>query len=132
MTVLEELKKILPEIADRFPSVSVLYLFGSHAAGTARARSDVDIAVFTDGSESPLMDLELAVLVEKRLKRPVDVVVMQKVSPILQHEVLRNKIRLFERNPSQRARLEVRSFRAYLDAVYYQEKREMWRKARHR
>jgi predicted nucleotidyltransferase len=55
-------------------------LFGSHASGTSKDDSVVDIAVFTDGLETPKMDLELGVFHEKRLKRPMDMVIMQKVS----------------------------------------------------
>jgi uncharacterized protein len=120
---------MIPEIMTRFPSITVMYLFGSHAFGTPREESDVDIGVFTDGSEPPMMDLELGVFIEKQLKRPVDVVIMQKVSPVLQHEVLSNKIRIYEKDPQLRIFQENRSLREYLDAIYYQQKRAVLRKA---
>ena len=81
------------------------------------------MATFTDSTESPTMDLELGTFLQQRLNRPFDVVILQKASPILQHEVLSNKIRIYEKSPEIRAKLEVRSFRAYLDAIHYQEKR---------
>jgi predicted nucleotidyltransferase len=120
---------MIPEIMTRFPSITVMYLFGSHAFGTPREESDVDIGVFTDGSEPPMMDLELGVFIEKQLKRSVDVVIMQKVSPVLQHEVLSNKIRIYEKDPQLRIFQENRSLREYLDAMYYQQKRAVPRKA---
>jgi predicted nucleotidyltransferase len=129
MPVQEHLKQLAPEIADRFPSIVVMYLFGSHASGAPKAASDVDVAIFTDGTQSPTMDLQLGVFLQDRLKRRVDVVVMQKSSPILQHEVLRNKIRIFEIDADRRAFLENRSLRAYLDARYYQKMRASRRKA---
>jgi predicted nucleotidyltransferase len=129
MSATAHLSQLLTEITDKFPSIQVMYLFGSHAAGTNRADSDVDIAVFTDGSESPLMDLELGAFLQQQLKRAVDVVVLQKASPILQHEVLRNKIRLFEKSGINRAFLENKSLRAYLDARHYQHLRALWRKS---
>ena len=89
----------------------------------------MDIAVFTDGHESPLMDLELGGFLEKQLKRPVDVAIMQKVSPVLQHEVLNNKIRIFEKDAQLRIFQENRSLREYLDVMYYQQKRAGRRKA---
>jgi uncharacterized protein len=121
------LSQLLTEIADKFPSIQVMYLLGSLAAGTNRADSDVDIAVFTDGSESPLMDLELGALLQQELRRAADVVILQKASPILQHEVLRNKIRLFEKSGIDRAFLENQSLRAYLDVCHYQRLRALWR-----
>lgn len=127
MSIENHLRRLIPETTNKFPSIQVLYLFGSHASGTAGTDSDVDIAVFTDGSDSPMMDLELGVFLQKRLNRAVDVVIMQKASPILQHEVLSQKERIFEKAPTVRALLENQSLRAYLDARYYQRKRAFWR-----
>jgi predicted nucleotidyltransferase len=84
--VMEKLRELLPEIVERFPALQVLYLFGSQATGGARSDSDVDLAVYFDDDAyqaNPLLDLELGLLVEGRMRRPVDVVVMQRVSPIM-------------------------------------------------
>ncbi len=127
MSIKDHLTQLMPKTVTRFPSIQVLYLFGSQASGTPGVDSDVDIAVFTDGSETPTMDLELGVFLEQRLKRGVDVVIMQKASPILQHEVLRQKVRIFEKSPANRAFLENKSLRAYLDAHHYQHRRALGR-----
>ena len=37
--------KLLPEIFANYPGIQAVYLFGSHAAGTARTTSDLDLAV---------------------------------------------------------------------------------------
>lgn len=123
MSILNRIKKNIPEIIAEFPSVQVMYLFGSHAAGRDRMDSDVDIAVFTDGNESPTMDLELGIFLKQRIGAPVDVVILQKASPLLRHEVLRNKIRIFERNSAFRAIQEATAFHDYMDARHYQQKR---------
>ena len=129
MSVKSRLKNLMPEIIAGFPPIRVMYLFGSCASGTSRRDSDVDIAVFTDGREAATMDLDLGVFLQQRLNRPVDVVIMQKASSILQHEVLRNKDRIFEKNTATRTFLENQSLRAYLDARHYQRKRAQWRKS---
>lgn len=121
--IISNIKKFIPRINTDFPSILVCYLFGSHAAGKNTNDSDLDIAIFTDSTESPTMDLELGAFLQQRLNLPVDVVILQNTSPILQHEVLSNKIRIYEKSPEIRAKLEVRSFRAYLDALHYQNKR---------
>lgn len=126
MSIKNHLEKLVPEIIARFPSITVMYLFGSHASGKSGPESDVDIAVFTDEKETPTMDLELGVFLQQKLHQPVEVVIMQKVSPILQHEVLGKKIRIFEKNRGIRAFSENQSLRAYLDARYYQHKRALW------
>ncbi len=129
MSIKNHLNQLIPEMISRFPSIQVMYLFGSHASGTPKAKSDVDIAVFTDGRETPTMDLEVGVFLQQRLNRPVDVVIIQKVSPILQHEILRKKVCIFKKTTASRAFLENQSLRAYLDARHYQRKRAFWRKS---
>ena len=129
MSIKNHLAQLVPEIIAKFPSIQIIYLFGSHASDTPKANSDVDIAVFTDGRETPTMDLELGAFLQQRLNRPVDVVIMQKVSPILQHEVLQKKVRVFEKATASRAFLENQSLRAYLDARHYQRKRAFGRKS---
>lgn len=119
----DQLKTLAPEIAARFPAVLVLYLFGSQAEGRARPDSDVDVAVFTEGEEDLMLDLRLADFLEQRLGRQVDVVIMQKVSPILQHQVLKQRGVIFERDPGRRIVLEGISFKCYLDALHYQRRR---------
>lgn len=117
------LKTISNDIVAEFPSILVIYLFGSHAVGTASPESDVDIAVFTDGSEGTMMDLELGLFLQQQLNRPVDVVMMRTASAVLKYEVLRCKIRIFEKDPELRAVLEVKALREFLDARHYQAKR---------
>ncbi len=129
MSIIAHLKRLVPEIIAGFPSITVIYLFGSRASRVSRPDSDVDIAVFTDGREKPTMDLDLGVFLTQQLNRSVDVVIMQKASPILQHEVLRKKITVFEKNAVTRSFLENQSLRAYLDARHYQRKRTLWRKS---
>ena len=129
MSIKNHLAQLVPEIIAKFPSIQIIYLFGSHASDTPKANSDVDIAVFTDGRETPTMDLELGAFLQQRLNRPVEVVIMQKVSPILQHEVLQKKVRVFEKAAASRAFLENQSLRAYLDARHYQRKRAFGRKS---
>ncbi len=126
MDVIKKLEKIIPAIATKFGAIEVLYLFGSYASGNASSESDVDIAVVVDENrykKDPLLDLRVGVVLEHELESDVDVVVMNRVSPIVQHEVLRSGKRLFERMPQRRAAFELKSFKEYVDARYYQRKR---------
>ena len=126
MDVIKKLKKVIPEVAEKFGAIEVMYLFGSYVSGVASVDSDVDVAVFVDDSayiDDPLLDLKMGVLLENKLGKSVDVVVMNRVSPIVQHEVLRSGKRLFERMPQRRAIFELKSFKEYVDVKYYQRKR---------
>ncbi|MCA1766482.1 MAG: nucleotidyltransferase domain-containing protein [Desulfobulbaceae bacterium] len=80
--IINRLSEIMPELTEHFPAIEVLYLFGSRATGAAGAGSDVDLAVYLaekDIRANPCLDLELGLFVEKKLRCPVDVVVMQRV-----------------------------------------------------
>ncbi len=127
MDVISRLKSLAPEAAAAFPCIQVMYLFGSRAADAARPHSDADIAVFAADPAPLYLDLELAVYLEEKLRLPVDVILMRKVSPVVQHEVLRKGVRIWERDPEMRARLEALSCRFYFDAVYVQRRRAQWR-----
>ena len=123
----QRLLNTLPELTTRFPAIEVLYLFGSRANGAAGSDSDLDVAVFLEAKalrDNPLLDLEIGAFLEKKLSCPVDVLVMQKASPITQHQVLAGGVRLFEREPAYRARVELISFKRYQDARHYQKKRQ--------
>ncbi len=122
----EQLKKLIPELIERFPPIEVLYLFGSNARAAESGCRDVDIGVFLDSDgyvRDPLIDLNLGVYLQDSLGKEVDVVAMNRSSSIVQHEILRTGIRLFERNPASRAMLELNSFRDYLDVRHYQQRR---------
>ncbi|MGE4532245.1 type VII toxin-antitoxin system MntA family adenylyltransferase antitoxin [Halomonas sp.] len=55
MPDIDTLLEALADMARREPSVAVLWLYGSHAKGTATAQSDIDLAVaFRDFEQDPL------------------------------------------------------------------------------
>ena len=124
--VTDVLSSLVQELVAAFPAIDVLYLFGSAAQGGMTAESDLDVAVFLNEEarrNRPVMDLEIGVWLQDRLHVPIDVVVMNRASAVMQHEVLRTGRRLYERAPMMRARRELRAFKDYLDAKFYQDRR---------
>lgn len=86
------------------PDVLDAYLFGSRARGDDREESDVDVAVFLDPQLSPALRfarrIELATNVMGALQRSdLDLVVLNDVTPLLYHRVLRDGIRVIARDP---------------------------------
>jgi predicted nucleotidyltransferase len=74
-----------------YPEVAGVWLFGSHAKGTATARSDVDLAVEPavgtgDGARSRKLDM-LADLVGAGFEN-VDLVILDTDDPVLRFEVI--------------------------------------------
>ncbi len=119
-------------IAARLASVDGLvaaYLFGSQARGTASAASDVDVALLLTSAPKTLDDLMLDVAadLERELKLPVDVVVLNHAPSDLIHRVLRDGELLVENDRSARIRFEVRARNDYFDLAPV---RQMYRRGR--
>jgi predicted nucleotidyltransferase len=100
------------------PEIVAAYLFGSHARGTARADSDVDVAILYDPAppvslEDFPFDIETAL--ERRLGRPVQAIVLNRAPVDLVHRVLRDGRLLLDRDRGKRIRFEVRARAEFLD-----------------
>jgi predicted nucleotidyltransferase len=104
--------------AQKQPGVVAAYLFGSVARGTARAGSDVDVAVLCAG-EPPAslagLPLDLEAELERLLGIPVQVVVLNRAPVDLVHRVLRDGALLIDRDPSARIRFEVKARNEFFD-----------------
>lgn len=78
----------LHEVFGRYPEVAGVWLFGSHAHGTASARSDVDLALDPAGPNARARKLDLlADLVDAGFER-VDLVVLDRDDPVLRFEAI--------------------------------------------
>jgi predicted nucleotidyltransferase len=99
-----------------------VYLFGSIARGKAHHHSDVDIAVLYSQEPPASLDglgLDLSGALEKRLHKPVDLVVLNRAPPDLIHRILKDKIIIYENNRSARIRFEVKARNEYFDILPY-------------
>ncbi|ETR68352.1 MAG: DNA polymerase subunit beta [Candidatus Magnetoglobus multicellularis str. Araruama] len=95
--IVDIIKNQIPLIQKNYSWIHVLYLFGSYAKGSVKPDSDIDIAIFIDNKTYDFMDdLHFSVFMEEKCRRPVEILVMQRVSPIVQHEVLKTGIRLYD------------------------------------
>lgn len=124
-----DLVEAVRELANRDPSIDAVFLFGSRAAGTERASSDVDIAVLRSPDAPPIdrLDFEqpLAGALEERLHVPFDVVLLgPELPPSLLFEIFRVETPLFARDPDLAhayacsARAEYRDLKPRLDRAY--------------
>ena len=122
-TLAQQLVPLIADFQRRYGCIRLAYLFGSQAEERARADSDVDVAVLLADDADAIVDLQLGADLSRALGKPVDVVVLNQASPILQHEVIREGVRLMEVSPMVRRLYELSAFRNYVDAVFFQRQR---------
>lgn len=131
MTVVNERSRVLPVDAvarerlatalDREGVVGAM-LFGSQARGEPRPLSDVDVAVWhtpdLNSSQRFRLQLDLIAAAETALGTDeIDLIMLNGASPLLRQHVLRDGIRLLERDRDERVRLETRAILEYCDTV---------------
>jgi predicted nucleotidyltransferase len=98
--------------------IAAIYLFGSVASGTDTASSDVDVGVLYDPVPTAAIDagpLDLEGDLERRLDRPVHLVVLNTAPADLRIRVLRAQHLLVDRNRPARIRFEVATRNEFFD-----------------
>lgn len=98
------------------------YLFGSHAAGTARPHSDIDVAVYVREVPGAASGYGYAAELTSYLMRAlatndVDVVVLNRAPPVLYHRVLRDGRRILARDLRATTTREGYALSRYCDFV---------------
>ena len=114
-------RKALAEYFSKQENVICAYLFGSCAAGKESAYSDVDIAVLYNRAIPPVeysnKQITLSIDLSRLLDRNVDVVILNRASPYLKFQIIREGIRVYE-NPKRRGRaFEAHSIVEYFDLL---------------
>lgn len=109
----------LRDVLAGYPTVSVAYLFGSHARRRPTPISDVDVAVLLDpaftGNRFALR-LELAGAIAEAIgSEAVDVVLLDEAPPALAYRVLRDGRLILSRDEVLRIRHRLRAIDEYLD-----------------
>jgi hypothetical protein len=111
--------RLVREVVESAPAEAVaVYLYGSRARGTASPESDVDLGVVLRSPPEPTLHgvaRELEDAVERALKIPVEVVVLNTAPADLVHRVLRDGVVLLDRDRAARIRFEVQSRNEYFD-----------------
>ena len=75
--------------------VQLVFVFGSAVQRRLGPESDIDIAVQFDRKPDPFYINHLKDLIAEKLKREVDLVVLNQASPILRMQVLKNGVLVY-------------------------------------
>jgi predicted nucleotidyltransferase len=89
------LRTVLDGLAPGY-GLRAAWLFGSEAKGTATARSDVDVAVMLEKALDIDRRIDMTDAISASLGRQVDLVDIERSSPILMHQVLRDGLLLLD------------------------------------
>lgn len=112
----------LHEIFAHYAGVQAVYLFGSHAAGTARPGSDIDLAIVPQDALVREQRLEmLADLARVGLER-VDLVFLDTDDLVLLYEAVRYNRLLYQTPEFDRGAMYSYAIRRYFDFLPYLER----------
>jgi predicted nucleotidyltransferase len=114
MAIDADLQRAVNVLEERF-GLDTLWLFGSEAQGTPRPDSDVDLAALFHRRPTGLEVLEAQADLEQLLHREVDLVDLDRASPILCMQVLRYGRLVIDRNPKRRHAFFSRTISMYED-----------------
>lgn len=129
-----ELERRLSRTLASRDEVLEAYLFGSLALGRAQAHSDMDIAVFVTERALRRQDYGYAAQLTTHLmaalgSNEIDVVVLNRASPLLYHRVLRDGRRILSRDLRATTTREGYALSRYCDFVPQLAKIEAARRA---
>ena len=111
------------QVAASHPEVRALYVFGSRAAGGARADSDLDLAVLYRSDQPPGAILRLGQLLEDATRQKIDLVDVARASAFLALEIVRGE-RVFCREPTEADRFELYVLRRAGDLLPFERQRQ--------
>lgn len=108
------------EQALRALGVRLVVLFGSHARGTPRPDSDVDIGVLLDGGEpARVLDPRRERILDTiHAPGEIDLVVLDRADPLLLWQVACEGRPLFEETPGTYEAFRVRAAKRYYDTAW--------------
>lgn len=119
---------ITSAIKDNFPEIPFAHIFGSSATGVVKKGSDIDIAIWYDGSD-PFIKVKVMETLEPVVNNiPLDIVNICHTNPLLAHEALAGNV-LFVREgqKSHYASFYSKIAAEYEDKIYWIQKQLQYR-----
>ena len=114
-----DLEKKCKEILIENENITFAYIFGSYVRGRLRADSDIDLAIYLEKEMAIKAYLELKMRLTEACQREVDLVILNKATPLLKHQIYLNNKLLFTRDKSLESNFKVRTIFEYHDIKPY-------------
>jgi len=109
--------------AKAYPEISAVYLFGSHALGHPRSKSDIDLGILFHKDMDAFTRINMDTEISNLLKKDVDLVDMRKSSPFLCHQIYKYGKFIYHDGSNFPFQFRASSIREYLDTNYLRTKR---------
>ncbi len=117
----EIIKKTLSDLK-KFKEIKAVYLFGSHAKGTVKPLSDIDLAFLIEGNEK-----KIETEVGTSSSHLIDAVPFHRLPLYIQFEVFKYGKELFVRDKKYLLKSKLQVLREYLDNAYWYHRRRKWK-----
>ncbi len=118
----DQIEKIIA-FAEQYPVISAIYLFGSHASGHGRTKSDIDLGVLFNEDMDGFTRINMETEISNRLKKDVDLVDMRKSGPFLRHQIYKYGKTIYHDGSDFPFIFRANSIRDYLDTNYLKRQR---------
>ncbi len=104
--------------AKAYPVISAIYIFGSHASGHERSRSDIDLGVLFNEDVDGFTRINMETEISNLLKKDVDLVDMKRSGPFLRHQIYKYGRVLYHDETDFAYIFRAKSINEYLDTDY--------------
>ncbi|MGP0013940.1 type VII toxin-antitoxin system MntA family adenylyltransferase antitoxin [Pseudomonas sp.] len=89
---------LLTHLQNHLPDLLAVYLFGSHAQGTAGPESDVDVAVLLSGQLDPVLLWQLSGDLADIVGVAVDLIDLRAATTVMQYQIVTRGRRLWAKD----------------------------------
>ena len=113
----DQITKII-DFARGHSEISVIYLFGSHAAGRQRSKSDIDLGILFVKDIDGFTRINLETEISNLLKKDVDLIDMKRSGPVLRHQIYKYGRLIYHDGSDFPFQFRAGSIRDYLDTDY--------------
>ena len=117
-STLNEVFKKLKEFLEKDPNIVFAIVFGSAVRGKLRKDSDIDVAIYVKNELEPLKYLELMSKLSDLVKREVHLVILNSASPLLRHQVMKEREILFIKDFDTYAKFREKTMTDYDEYLY--------------
>ena len=113
----DQIAKII-DFAKGHSEISVIYLFGSHAAGRQRSKSDIDLVILFVNDVDGFMRVNLETEISNLLRKDVDLIDLKRSGPVLRHQIYKYGKLIYHDGSDFPSQFRAGSIRDYLDTDY--------------